>query len=305
MEIITTQEKTRIAIEVKSLAEKSSQVAVSLEAKVSNATISQIINNKHELVSPEMFMAVKANLHLDFTWNNANTANYLLIKQLLDYSKENSTSHAISEDAGRGKTNAFRRYKRQNKNVVLIECQNFWTKKSYMKAILAACGLREFGTLQEMVYRFIKHLKSKHCPLVIIDQFDKLKDPQMDLFMDFYNELDGYCGFILSGVRALEKKIKNGVHREKIGYAELYSRINRKFIRLDAVTKADVRKICHANNVFDIDQVDYIYDCCEGDLRRVKTDVEIQQKQQTTQLVKQMDVDFEVVVPEKNETVLA
>lgn len=306
MEPITTQEKRRIAIELKAMAAKTSQVTVSLQAKVSNATISQIINNKHELVSSEMFMCVKANLHLDFTWNNANTANYKLLKELMDYAKENSTSHGVSEDAGYGKTNAYRRYARQNTNVILIECKNIWTRKSYVTALLSACGLRENGTLQEMAYRVIKHLKKLHCPIVIIDQMDKLKDPPMDLYMDFYNELDGYCGFILSGTRALEKKIKNGVLREKIGYAELYSRIHRKFVRLDPIKQADVQKICHANGVYDIDIVNYIYDCCQGDYRIVKKDVQLEQKQQTTEYTKQIDVDFQVVeVQPKKEPELA
>jgi DNA transposition AAA+ family ATPase len=111
-------------------------------------------------------------------------------------------------------------------------------------------------------------------PLIIIDQMDKLKDAQMDLFMDFYNDLSGHCGFVLSGVPALKKRVLSGVNRDKIGYAELWSRVGRKFIELDKTSKKDVQLICEANGVKDAMVISEAYNACGGDLRTVRRHIE-------------------------------
>ncbi|TLP81388.1 AAA family ATPase [Maribacter sp. ACAM166] len=299
--MISTTQKSRIAQEVKLMASKSSQKKVANEAGVSSALISQMLNMNWELISQEMWKAIQANLHLDFDWQNADTANFQALRFYLQTAQQESISISISEDAGRGKTHAYRHYKRMNDNVVHLECKNIWTKKTYIKNLLMAAGLQPIGNVQEMVERLIKHLKTSHNPLVIIDQFDKLKDPQMDLFMDMYNDLDGNCGFVLSGVKALRKKVMNGVNRDKIGYAELYSRIGRKFISLKPIEVKDVRLICNANGVFEGDVVEYIHANSEGDLRRVKRDIEIHQKKNTAS-IKNIEVnDAVVVAPEQQQ----
>jgi DNA transposition AAA+ family ATPase len=277
--MISTTQKARIAAEVQKMAAKSSQKKVANEAGVSSALISQMINGNWDLISQDMWKSIQANLHFNFDWANADTTNFQMLRFYLQTAQQESISIAISEDAGRGKTHAYRHFKRNNENVVHLECKNIWTKKTYVKNLLMAAGIQPIGTVQEMVEKLIKHLKTANSPLLIIDQFDKLKDPQMDIFMDLYNDLDGNCGFVLSGVKALRKKILNGVNRDKIGYAELYSRIGRKFISLKPITLKDTKLICHANGVFDGQVVEYIYENCEGDLRRVKRDIEINQKQ--------------------------
>jgi DNA transposition AAA+ family ATPase len=102
--------------------------------------------------------------------------------------------------------------------------------------LLRSAGLSSEGTVGELIENFIEHVRTLHKPLIIVDQADKLKDPQLDLFMDFYNDLEGHCAFILSGVPALQKRILKGVQRDKIGYRELYSRVGRKFISLPDAT---------------------------------------------------------------------
>ncbi|WP_394749515.1 AAA family ATPase [Spongiimicrobium salis] len=292
---LSVQEMNRIAQEVAAMSAKTSQAQVANRARVSPGTISQVINNNWQHISSDMFKSIQVNLKLDFSWKSADIKNYRVLRALLNNAQENSISIAISEDAGRGKTHTYRKYAKDNPNVVHLECANAWSKKSYMKHLMSAAGLSQIGTLEELVDKFIKKMKGMHRPLVIIDQFDKLKDSQTDLFMDFYNELDGYCGFVLSGVKALEKRVKNGVNRDKIGYAELYSRIGRKFIGLDPISMIDVRKICNANGIMDPDTVSFVYNNSEGDLRRVKRDIEIQQQRDYKQMVESIDVDFEEV----------
>lgn len=270
--------KYKIGIELNRMGKRKSQKRLALMCGVSTATISQMINGNHENISDEMWSRVKVTLGIDPSWTTVETGNSILIHNLLLHAQEQSSSLAISDKPGLGKSEAFKAYERQGTNVVYVECKNSWTKKTYMKTLLATAGVEALGTTEQLIEKFIHHMKGLASPLVIIDQFDKLKDPQIDLFMDFYNDLNGHCGFVLSGVKAFEKRVLRSVNRDKIGYAEIYSRIGRKFIKLKPVSFQDVQAICNANDIKDDDQIDFIYQNCEGDLRRVKRDVEVRQK---------------------------
>ena len=96
----------------------------------------------------------------------------------------------------------------------------------------------------------------------------------MDFFIDVYNDLSHHCAFCLSGVHAFEKRIKRGVSRDKTGYAEIWSRIGKKFLKLKKITLQDVTSICTANGITDTEEIEYIFFNSDNDLRRVKKDVQ-------------------------------
>lgn len=276
------EQKKQIANELSRLCLKISQKQIANQAGVSNALISQMVNNNWNLISDAMWRKVQVTLRIDPNWNTAKIQNYNIVYSLLNTAKNTNISIAISDTAGKGKTHAYTDFERFNEAVIYVECKNYWTKKSYIRQLLISSGLNSVGTTEELINRFIKHLKTLQNPLLIIDQFDKLKDPQLDLFMDFYNDLNGHCGFVISGVEALEKRINKGVNRNKIGYAELYSRIGRKFIKLDPISHQDVQLICQANGVLEAEEIQFIYHNCEDDLRRVRRDIDkykLKQKQ--------------------------
>ena len=68
--------------------------------------------------------------------------------------------------------------------------------------------------------------------------------------------------------------IDRGCQRDKTGYKEFFSRIGSKFIPLDPISLKDVELICKANGVNDDEKIEEIYNLCDGDLRRVKRDIE-------------------------------
>lgn len=271
---MNAQIKHQIANELKELSVKNSQNRLAKKVGVSSATLSQMINGNWELIKDEMWRKVQANIGLDLNWATAQTTNFKNITQLLQTAQSMGIAIGISYEAGVGKTNAYKFYARNYRNVIYVECKNYWSKKSYVKNLMSQSGQSPEGKTEELIEGFIDYVKGLEKPLIIIDQADKLKDPSLDLFMDFYNELDGHCGFLLSGVPALRKRIEKGVQRDKIGYRELYSRIGKKFIPLDPIRLNDVRAICEANGVADEDFIADTFHLCEGDLRRVKRRVE-------------------------------
>tara|TARA_R100001369_G_scaffold47280_1_gene73671 strand:- start:356 stop:1432 length:1077 start_codon:yes stop_codon:yes gene_type:complete len=267
-------EKDLITIEVARKVARSSQNKVARNAKVSGATINKIVNRKWHNISEEMWRRVRVNLRINTKWKTAETVNFKLVNNACRIAKSEGITLMIADNAGKGKSESYKYFERNHDEVIYIECMNVWTRKEYIKNLCQAAGVDRHGTLHQIVDRFIKHIKGLRKPLLIIDQFDKLKDSQLDLFMDFYNEMDGNCGFILSGVLALEKRILRGVNRAKIGYEELYSRGGRKFIRLDPISENDVKLVCNTNGLHDEQRINTIYHTCEQDYRRVKREVE-------------------------------
>lgn len=267
--------KQLIASEVAEIANQSSQNKVAKRAGVSPATISQMINNNWELIAPEMWRKVQTKLRINADWTICTeVSNYKTITELLYSAQCKGMAIGFSFAAGRGKSEAYRAYSRKYKNVIYVECKNSWSKKSYLKALLLAAGLDANGTTEELIERFTDHLITLDRPKVIIDQADKLKDASLDLFMDWYNDLDGFCSFVISGVPALEKRIRMGLNRNKIGYAEFWSRIGGKFIPLDETSYKDVEAICKANGMFDTAYINEAYNLAGGDLRVVKRQVQ-------------------------------
>jgi DNA transposition AAA+ family ATPase len=268
-------EKQAITGELKiRLRKGESQNSLALRCGVSSATISQMINRNWTLIADKMWRRVMIALKIDFTWQTAETENFKMLIALLNNCKQKSISVAIAHDAGAGKSHTYSHYERQVENVFYIECKTFWTRKNYMKNLLQNFGLPNDGSIDVMVERLIDYLEGLEKPIVIIDQLDKLNDSSLDLFMDFYNPLDGYCSFVVSGVPALKKRILRGCQLDKSGYKEFYSRIGKNFIYLDDITLKDVALICEANGLTDEDTINHIFNICDGDLRRVKREIQ-------------------------------
>ena len=271
---MTTEHKQFIVNELEVIIANSSADKVAKRTQVSSASISQIRNNNWELISDSLWAKVKTNLNINWNWQIAQTTNLLTVNKLLKDAQHGGMSICICYKQASGKTTAYEYYQRINKNVILIRCKNYWSKKSFARHQLLTCGLADEGTTEEMIEKFQEHLTKLHKPLVIYDQFDKLKESQKDLFMDYYNELDGDCGFVLSGVPHLKKQEQNGYKRNKMGYRERFSRYGSKFIPLDEFSYKDVTAICNANGVTEKEVIQNIFDDYLGDGRRIKRLVE-------------------------------
>lgn len=269
-----TEEKQAIAGELKVRLRKESQNSLAVRCGISPATLSQMLNNNWKLIADKMWRRVTVALKIDFNWKTAETKNYKMLVEMLNNCKQRSMSVGVSNNPGTGKSHTYKLYERAVENVFYLECKTFWTRKQYMKAMLQTCGITGEGKIEEMIEQFIDHLEGLEKPVVIIDQLDKLNDSSLDLFIDFYNDLDGYCSFVISGVPALKKRIDRGCQRDKTGYKEFFSRIGSKFIPLDPISLKDVELICKANGVNDDEKIEEIYNLCDGDLRRVKRDIE-------------------------------
>ncbi len=242
---------------------------------VSNALISQIINDKWGSIKDDMWRHIRSQITVtDKGWNLAPTSNYRLLTRILSNVQSNQLVAGIVGDAGCGKTSTVKQYAREHKNVYTLHCSEFWNRKYFLSQLLRKMGMEHGGlTVAEMMMEVITALRKKHNPLVILDEADKLPDQVLHFFITLYNELEDSCGLVLIATNYLKKRITRGVNLNRRGYKEIYSRIGRSFIELRMVSYTDVLSICHENGIADPQTIKQIWEDCENDIRRVKRSV--------------------------------
>ena len=205
------------------------------------------------------------------SWNIVETKNFKTLTYIFEDAKKNAMVMAICGDAGSGKSLAARVFSETNKNVLLLNCNEYWNRKLFMQKLLQAMEKNDYGeTVGEMMQTIVNELKRTGNPLIIMDEADKLSDNLLYFFISLYNQLEDHCGIILMATDYLEKRLQRGLRLNKKGYKEIYSRIGRKFIMLKNSNITDITDICTANGLTDKQSIKTVIEDCENDLRRVK-----------------------------------
>jgi hypothetical protein len=107
-------------------------------------------------------------------------------------------------------------------------------------------------------------------PVLILDEFDKLNDGVFYFFITLYNKLRNSCGIVMMATPYLEERILRGVRLNRKGYAEVFSRIARRFPSLQPPKASDIKAICEANGITNEYEIKEIIQESDGDLRRVE-----------------------------------
>lgn len=242
---------------------------------ISPATVSQILNNKWELIKDEMWRNLAAQLNLkNKTWNIVSTKNFKELMEIFTDAQDNSLVMAVTGEAGCGKTVAAREYQAENDNVFVLCCNEYWNRKLFMQELLREMGKNPAGdTVGEMMNDIVTTLKRMECPLIIMDEADKLSDQVFYFFITLYNKLEDHCGIIMMATDFLEKKVNRGLRLNKKGYKEIYSRIGRRFIALEPISVQDITEVCIANGLTAKEDIKEVVKGSENDLRRVRRKV--------------------------------
>lgn len=271
------EEKEQIASELRLYAKRfdsQNKVAKNLKG-VSSATISQILNQNWELITDKMWRTISAQIGMTKRpWQLVETRDFQMMSDLLTITQTESKVFAVVGDAGTGKTEAIKQYVIMNKNAYHLKCANYWTDKYFLIQVLRSMG-REYGGMKvaEMMEEVAHYLQQKENPILILDEADKLSDKVLRFFITIYNQLEGSCGFILCSTDHLAKRIKRGVNLNRLGFKEIFSRINRDFIELNGLSGTDIMQVCMANGVNNKVQINAIIRDCPADLRNIKEEI--------------------------------
>jgi len=206
-------------------------------------------------------------------WVIVQTRSYRRAINIAKHCKRDSISRAICHAVGSGKTAALKDYANSNKNVFYMECEEYFTRRTFLSTLCQTMAIYSTAksSIAEMVDQIVEKLNSINKPLLIIDEYDKLKDGILNFYKTFYNKTEGRAGFLICGAPHLQQKIIRGANLQKQAYQEIYSRLGGRFIELENANESDVRKICKANGVED-----------EGHIKAILSIEDIKVKMRTT-----------------------
>lgn len=244
---------------------------------ISTATVSHMLQGKWVNISDRMWQRVASALRFETSgWQTAPTRNFELVQAWCHTAQQRGITIPISHDPGTGKTEALKHYAQHHKEVYYVQCAEHWTRKLFFQQLTRALGIDPAEmTIAEMAETIICELRIKNAPLVIFDEMDKLKDPLVLFFIELYNKLDELCGFIIAGTPYLRIQWEKNAKRDKKGFAEIHSRLGRRYMHLNKLRRQDVQLVAEANGITDEAAINAMWNEVEGsgDLRRVRREV--------------------------------
>lgn len=269
---MTKDEKVQIAERLKSFcAQKGSQNKAAKSMGISSATLSKVLNGDWDTISDDMWRSIAAQTGHDATaWQTVATRGFERMGFILDNAKQESLAIAVTGDAGCGKTEAVKQYTAGHAATYHLCCSEYWNRRTFIAKLLRALGKDMAGTVSEQMDAIVEELQAVEKPLIVLDEADKLSDQVLYFFISLYNQLEGQCGLVLCATSFLEKRITRGVRFNRRGYQEIYSRIGRKFVKLQVVNDEDIAAVCRANGVTSAADIGAIIKDADCDLRRVK-----------------------------------
>lgn len=274
---MTNEQKQQISERLRAYVEQkgSGNKAAASMTGVSSATVSKVLSGKWDTISDDMWRSIAAQCgHKAEGWQLVETRAYKAMTFTLENAQRDSLVMAVIGEAGSGKTEAIRNYAASGRNVYHLVCSEYWNRRTFMAKVLQSMGEIYSGTtVADMMDAIVDTLKRKESPLIVLDEADKLSDQVLYFFISLYNQLEGRCGIIMTATRYLRARIEKGLRLNRKGYAEIYSRIGRKFVELPLHNSEDVAAVCAANGVTDPKTINSIIDEADGDLRRVKRSV--------------------------------
>lgn len=288
---ITENEKSKIAEAAQHYVaryDSQNQAAATLSG-VSSATLSQVINGKHGLISKNMWRNLLA--ALSYNPNEEvvlKTAPFNKLSSFLADAKKNKLALGVVGEAGTGKSFAIKFFESTERNVVVLSCREYWNRKWFLQELLIKLGRPYHGlTIAEMMSDAVSRLLVTEDPIIVFDEYDKLPEHVFSFFVTLYNELEDRCGFLIIATDHLRKRIKRGLALNKKGYNEFNSRLGRRLLELPQPNSEDITMICMANGITDRKKIKAIIDDSDWDLRRVKRKMHaIKAKRENDQIAK-------------------
>jgi DNA transposition AAA+ family ATPase len=240
---------------------------------ISSGTLSQLLNDKWELISSDMWRKVAAWVgHTTKSWKIRETKNLLTIQNLCKDAQQNSRFLAVIGATGYGKTTPLKLYAAQTQNAFYNLCTVVMGQKSFLTTLQQSIGIDADGSVEMRIRTIINKLKVLENPVIILDDAGKLKDACYRLLQIIYDELEGRCGIVIAGVPYLKNYIFKMAAKDKQGFRELKRRIG-FWQELAGPSGALIRTICADYGITDTDALKYVERNCQnlGSLREMLT----------------------------------
>lgn len=243
---------------------------------VSPSTVSSILSGKYANISDEMWRNIREQVRGEkksgFVF--VNTAAVRDITFCLTETHSNADFTWIIAPAGSGKTMSGTRYAREHQNVFYVLCDEDMKKSDFAQALAKAAGLRvnTQKKARDIIMKVIDYLQELENPMIIFDEGDKLNDKIIHYFITIYNRLHHQTAIVFLSTSYMIKRMESGLRHNKPGFAELWSRMGRRFYETEENTGYDVAAFCIANGLPEQAHIDIVLTdaaVADFDFRRV------------------------------------
>jgi DNA transposition AAA+ family ATPase len=269
------KETVREALDKYNLDEHNGRVSDINLPKLPPETITAVLRGQWEVVPDSSWRKLAAALGINEELIDvAEISTSRKLNAIYHDAQMHSLVHGVIVPAGKGKTHKAKQYAATHSNVFVISCNEYFIRKSFLARVLLQMGYDTTGAqVHEMMDKILQAIRECDCPLLILDEADKLNDQVLSFFITLYNQLEGQCGIILQATDHLKLRIQRGIRLNRKGYNEIYSRLGRKFMEVHTSKEEyqqDVAMLCNAYGITDEISIATMVNSSEGDLRRVK-----------------------------------
>jgi DNA transposition AAA+ family ATPase len=217
---------------------------------ISESYYSRLINaGEIDLLSDSKWRTLSKRYGLMFQpWVTAKTPSFVNLTETFKYAQQYGYHEIVVDDAGNEKTESAKWYARHNKYAVYVDCSKYKNRRDMITQAAKGLGIPNKGGFNKVRLALFEKLGTVRC-IVFLDEAGDLDTPGFLEIKALMNAAEGTSAIIpmgADGVRALIEKRLTG---RKVGYAEIFDRVGRKFTR--AVSDEQLKDILRdkpANN---------------------------------------------------------
>lgn len=196
------------------------------------------------LLSAGKYMEIGMELNVstkDRKWNMARTEVFNVISAEVMFCKQYSKGKIFVDKCAIGKTYTAKYLAKTVPNCFYVDMSQTKSPTAFARSLARAVGADHKGGIFAVKERIKYYLKLLPSPVIIIDEAGDINVKMVAELKEYYNALDGFCGWYVLGANGLRAKLDKGVERETPGYEELFSRLSDKYSHV--VPKDKVEKI--------------------------------------------------------------
>ncbi len=162
-------------------------------------------------------------------WKAAITPTFEFISGQLSFCQQNSASRILCDVPDIGKTFTARIYCNANRNAVYIDCSQVKTKQRLVRQIAQQFGVQHRGKYAEVYADLVFYLRSLENPLIVLDEAGDLEYQAFLELKALWNASEKSVGWYMMGADGLKAKMRQAIDRNKVGYAEIFSRFGERY----------------------------------------------------------------------------
>lgn len=168
----------------------------------------------------------------EIKWITVKTPTFNFIYSQLAFCKEYAVSGMLCDVPDIGKTYTAKYFCKEHKNAIYIDCSQVKSKQRLIREIAKNFGVPTGRKYSEIYAELVYFIQIRGQPIIILDEF---ADLEYNAFLEvkaLWNATEGCCSFYIMGADGLKKKLDHNKDRQKVGYAEIFSRLGNKYQRI-------------------------------------------------------------------------